>query len=446
MLNNSTANIIHESAQRGYYVAISDILDLHLSSTNDLNEVEASVWRHMYRQSRFNPDLSCLQTYEQISNGTRLAKVSAPKVVKRLENKGYLYIKKSDKGMNIYFLNLPEPVLSELKSAPARGEGTQSQVCTSLLTTASTQSLVSQDNKLTFFASEGKNGKPASKELSTGREVENQGGTLSSAKGTLGSMVGVCQPAELGYAPEHTLIINNNKYNKNKINNPSEEIDQLEADTNEEKQLNCANALLEKFNFLKREILQSQPPLKKSPPKAHTIALSKFTSDEQEIICNEFLRQIDNESIEQAKKVGAIGSKNSSASSSSAIKPSTPKAKNLMKISAGGQHFMIENQILSLTEREISQKYNAGEFHPNVMKKTLAQLLDEIKYHVCSWNRKNNSQLEQYKIAVNLCKSGRWTTPSRFNEKEILKREKIAAKRKALEIEQAKSMYIQLAL
>jgi len=215
---------------------------------------------------------------------------------------------------------------------------------------------------------------------------------------------------------------------------------------NKENQLNCADALLENFNFLKREILQSQSQLKKSPNRAHTIALSKFTSDEQEVICSELLKQIDDVPGEPSKDVDSISSKQHSNPSEDGAKLLTPKPKDLVKISAGGQMFMIEANILRLAEKEIPQKYKSCEFYQNVMSKPLEQLLDEVKFHVCSWNRKNKTQLEQYKIAINLCISGRWTTPSRFNEKEILLREKRAEKIKALEIEQAKSMYIQLAL
>jgi len=153
MLNNSAAHIIHESAQRGYYVAISDILDLHLSSTDDLSEIEASVWRHLYRQARFSANLSCKQTREQIANGTRLKQVSTYKVTKRLNEKGYLNVELSKDGLNTYALKLPEAVLNELKNVPARGEGVNSLLSTALLTPANTQPKASQSNVLPFVTS-----------------------------------------------------------------------------------------------------------------------------------------------------------------------------------------------------------------------------------------------------------------------------------------------------
>ncbi len=103
---NSAAKTIFDSIQTGYYVAMSDILDEHLSSTTDLTDGEANVWRYLYRRARFNADLCCTETREQIATSTRKQKSSVPNLIRRLVHKGYIEVKASNNqyGLNTYIV------------------------------------------------------------------------------------------------------------------------------------------------------------------------------------------------------------------------------------------------------------------------------------------------------------------------------------------------------
>lgn len=97
---------------------VSRTLDEHILATKDLTPAQKIIWRYLYCQSYLNKNLSCKVTSKQIAEGTNHKAVSIRKIIRGLEEKGYVFTNMdSSTSINIFYLTLPAYALRKIQQA-----------------------------------------------------------------------------------------------------------------------------------------------------------------------------------------------------------------------------------------------------------------------------------------------------------------------------------------
>lgn len=477
---NSSAPIILESAQTGYYVNKACVLEDHIFTTKDITDAQKIVWQYLYGKSRLNEDLSCQATRAQIAEGAGKKESSIHGMLNAMKSKGYLLIQAastvSTNSINTYFLTLPSYALEKIKNAPKRGEKREA------VESPSIQPYIENPAHV-----EGANPASLNKKLSTGEEQNfayrsnvEQNGLFQTSGGGCSRPAGGLFQTSGGAVPDQPLILNINNKNNNNITKPPA-VDNLEPSV--QNKSDGANALLNKFNCFLDEITREHPNW--SPLRRSTKALCNFNEEDRkqlhllmttpDILLESSVTAVAREAIKpnalpnpnESKPVEANTSmleegatampmqKHQPTStpqpiqqSQSTLSPETKRAKpkpigssmDMIEIKLQEEKFLIEKSVQSTVISGITKAYNAGRIKGEAAKKSLSDLITEVLFYVCVGN-KDKSQADKGNSAIYVCQAGTWGTPKTYHNHAIQKREMESKQAKVDEIKMSKPLF-----